>query len=256
MAYSHLPMRNPRAVARDIPGISDSLFPRLTAGIVAGLNSKLRPCEGVESVPIEMLYSSTIERAMLFEIAVARGEQILNGRDNPDWDDCLKIATTRQRRYFDANIPESMADSDTAVAERVANNLAVILRDLWNKRSGTELIHSPAVAGYQWISSSEGDFSIGPELIEVKCTHRKFGVADYRQVLMYWLLSYASSIEHDSLEWTDCIFVNPRLNLVLELPFGEIIRLVAGGRSKVEVLELFSSIVGDYVLKEISEFVW
>lgn len=74
-------------------------------------------------------------------------------------------------------------------------------------------------------------------------------MADYRQILMYWLLSYASSIERDSSEWTSCILLNPRLNYMLDVSFDEIIKLVAGGRSKIQLLELFSSIVGDYGLR-------
>ena len=190
---------------------------------------------------------------MLFEIAVARAEQVLTGRNIPDWGKCLTVATTRQRQYFDAYTPQSLRGIDIIVAEHVASNLVYMLRELQSNRTGSKLILSPFIAGYQWISSTEGDFSIGTQLIEIKCTHRKFSMADYRQVLMYWLLSYASSIEHDSAEWTSCVLLNPRLNYMLDVSFDEIIMLVAGGRSKVRLLELFSGIVGDYGLMAISD---
>jgi hypothetical protein len=61
---------------------------------------------------------------------------------------------------------------------------------------------------------------------------------------MYWLLGYASSVENGTPEWSDGILMNPRLNFIVKLPFDEIIRVIGAGRSKVELLELFSSMVG------------
>ena len=60
-----------------------------------------------------------------------------------------------------------------------------------------------------------------------------------RQILMYWLLYYAASIEHGSDEWSNCVLVNPRLNRLVELSFNEIIGQIAAGRSKIELLEVF-----------------
>ena len=255
MPSSHAPMRDPRTIARDIPGIFELLFPRLTVGIVAGVNSNIRSCDGVGETPLEMVRASALEPAMLFEVAVARAEQVLNGSNITDWNKCLKIATNRQRRYFDAHTPHSLTRTDIIVAEQVAGNLVYMLRNMQKSRSGNELITSPFIAGYQWVSSTEGDFALGTELIEIKCTHRKFSMADYRQVLMYWLLSYASSVERDSSEWTGCTLLNPRLNHMLDVSFDEIISLVSGGRSKVQLLQLFAGIIGDYGLKSVSDLI-
>lgn len=246
--------QDPRSVARDIPGISDLLFPGMTASLVTRLNRNIRECEAIQQIPIEILESSGIDRAMLFEVAFARCQQILDGQGNPNWHDCLEVATNRQKRYFDARVPEVLANGDVALAERVAQNLVRMLCDIQRTNSSHKLIHSPAIAGYEWISSTQGDFSIGAQLIEVKCTRRRFSLADYRQVLMYWLLNYAYSIEQDSDEWTGCVLLNPRLNHLVEISFGNVIGLAAGGRSKVEILELFSSIVGDHGLRAVSDF--
>ena len=102
------------------------------------------------------------------------------------------------------------------------------------------------------MTSTEGNFSVGAKLIEVKCTNRKFGVADYRQILMYWLLGYAASVEHDVREWSSAILLNPRLNHMMEFTFDEFIGLMAAGRSKVELLEMFSFVVGEYGLKAVN----
>jgi len=190
----------------------------------------------------------------IIEIAFARGEQILNGISKANWDDCLSVATGRQRHHFDAQLPDKLLPADTKASEWVASNLVAILHSFQTEAPNYKLIHSPEIAGYQWISSGHGDFSIGSTLIEVKCTGRNFRSADYRQVLMYWLLSYASAIEHDTNEWINITLVNPRRNCVVVLPFDEIIEITAAGKSKVEILELFSSMMGDLALKSLPEF--
>lgn len=108
---------------------------------------------------------------------------------------------------------------------------------------------SPVIPGFQWISQGHGDFSIGDILIEVKCTSKNFSSADYRQLLIYWLLSFSGSIEGKSKEWKSGLLINPRLNKVIEIEFNELINFSAAGRSKLEILELFESIVSDYSSK-------
>jgi hypothetical protein len=132
------------------------------------------------------------------------------------------------------------------VSERVANNLFVALSRVQNV-SKERLLPSPAIPGFHWIASGVGDFAVGTRLIEVKCTRKHFSASDYRQIVMYWLLGYASSVENNQPEWTEGILINPRLNRVVQLSFNEIINVIGAGRSKVELLQLFSSLVGDHV---------
>ena len=120
-------MKDPRTVARDIPGIFDVIFPQLTAGVVAFFNKKAVSFNEVEAIPDELVKASTLKPAMLFEIAFARGEQLLNGKTNADWDDCLKVATQRQRRHFDAKLPDTLLDTDIVVAEWVEETLPICL---------------------------------------------------------------------------------------------------------------------------------
>ena len=230
------------------------MFPQLTSGLVAYLNKRICSCSNVESVPIGLVEASTLNRAMLFEVAFARGQQISNGGTVPDWDNCLEVATSRQRRHFDARLPGSLQEADITVAEWVGHNLAHMLNQIQASNSDCALIHSPPIRGYQWIASSEGDFSIGTKLIEVKCTNKNFGAADFRQVVMYWLLSYAATVENDASEWSSCMLLNPRLNHILEFTFDEIIGYIAAGRSKVELVKMFSFVVGEYGLREMGDF--
>lgn len=254
MVYSRLPMKDPRTVARDIPGIFDIIFPQLSSGAVAYFNKNSVASTDLQGIQDEDVKKSNLKRAMLFEIANVRGEQILNGHKVANWDECLQIATERQSRHYNVTIPEALTVSDIFVAEGVGQNLVLMLNEINIENLEPGIVYSPEIYGYQWITSSVGDFAVSDKLIEVKCTSRNFGSADYRQVLMYWLLSYAAALSHDKQEWKTVALINPRLNHKVELSFDEIIRVTSAGKTKVQILELFSSIVGDYALKSLPEF--
>ncbi|MDV4157296.1 hypothetical protein R1480_22965, partial [Rhizobium brockwellii] len=106
MSLSRFPVRDPRTVARDIPGVLDVLFPRLSGGLVSSLNKKMFAFAGVEPVPDELVDKSRLQKAMLFELSMARAESLLSGDREPSWDHCLQLASTRQRRHYDAKVPD------------------------------------------------------------------------------------------------------------------------------------------------------
>jgi hypothetical protein len=247
MANKRLPANDPRTVARDIPGIFDALFPQLSPGVVAHFNRQSRAIAGCERLPEQLIAASTLTRAMLFEVAVAASEQLLLGRATIEWSETLSVAVSRQRRHFDAQIPASLSSNDMIVAGRVAQNLTVALRQLEAENGQHRLVLSPVIPGFQWIASGVGDFAVGTRLVEVKCTSKHFSAADYRQIVMYWMLGYASSVESETPEWSEGVLVNPRLNREVRLPFNEIINVIGAGRSKVDLLQLFSSMVGDHM---------
>jgi len=249
MPIDRRPAKDPRTVARDIPGIFDTMFPQLTPSLVAHFNSKIISFSDCKSVPDDLVQASGLNRAMLFEVAFARGEQIIAGIEKADWNACLNTALKRQRKYFDAKLPETLLEADKKVAECVARNLAIMLKYIQERANINPLVRSPKIPGYQWITSGYGDFSLGTKIIEVKCTNKKFSASDYRQIVMYWLLSYASSIERETPEWTDGILINPRLNYIFEFSFDDMLAVIGAGRSKLELLELFSSIVSEHSLR-------
>ena len=247
-------MKDPRTVAVDNPGVFDSIFPQLTAGVSAYFNKNRVTYSELEAIPLDVVQESSLKRTMLFEIAYARGEQILKGEEKEGWEVCLELAIARQARHYDVTTPEKVTEKDYAIADHCGRNLASMLNSIKSNKSASQVIHAPEISGFQWISSSVGDFAITDNLIEVKCTSRNFGSADYRQVLMYWILSYAASIANGTPEWKTAILLNPRLNHQVELPFDEIIRVTSAGKTKVEILELFTSMVGDYALKALPGF--
>lgn len=233
-------------MARDIPGLFDALFPQLVPGVVAHFNRTAQSVDGCIPLPQELVTASSLQRAMLFEVAVAAGDQLVTHNVPIGWDSCLEIAVIRQRRHFDAKLPTSLSSADKAAALLVGTNLSKMLYSIRRTFGDVGLVHSPKIPGYRWISSGVGDYSLGTRLIEVKCTNKHFSSSDYRQVMMYWLLSYASAVENEMPEWSSGILLNPRLNLVVTLSFDEMISAISAGRSKVDLLELFSSMVGGH----------
>jgi hypothetical protein len=244
MALRRLALRDPRTVARDIPGVLDILFPHLTGGLVAFLNRGMFSFAEITPVPDELVERSYLQRAMLFELAIAQAEIILDGNGEPSWDDCLRVSTDRQRRYYDAKVPVQLDQCDMDVASHAANNLIAMLMSVQSQYPNMQLQRSPVIPGLGWIASGVGDFSLGSILIEVKHTDRNFVSGDFRQVLMYWLLKYSASIEQTDAVWSDCLLLNPRRNSGLLVNFDYLLRSASPGSSRVELFELLRSIVG------------
>lgn len=246
MTFKRMPAKDPRTIAREIPGIFYVLCPQLLPSIVAHLNRQAKPIPNLNPISEEMINKSNLKPSMLFEISYARAEQLLEGKLEADWNSCIDIAQKRQLRHFDANLPKKIEDIDLYVAAAVADNLVSSLNFL-SKNNCWALHRSPIIPGYQWITTSYGDFAIGHHLIEVKCTAKKFSSADYRQIIIYWLLSYAASVEDSSYnEWEAGTLLNPRLNLMTTFSFTEILYTVTSCKSKVELLQLFTTIIGEY----------
>jgi hypothetical protein len=244
MALKRLPFRDPRTVARDIPGVLDMLFPRLSGGLVASLNRIAFSFPDIEPISNELVGQTQLQKAMLFELAVARAEQILAGIQEPEWEACIEIAAKRQSRHFDAKVPGEITEGDKSVAEQAAQNLINLLHSVQEQHPGRKLEASPVIPGMGWIASGTGDFSLGEILIEVKHTSRNYGAGDFRQVLMYWILKYADAIERDAGIWSECLLLNPRRNSALLINFDTLLEAASANSNRVELCELLRSIVG------------
>jgi hypothetical protein len=232
---------DPRSVAREIPGIFDEVFPQLTPGIVAHFNSGAVGFE-IKEVPGALLAMSKLQRAMLFELGYSVGERLLTDAAI-DWDECIDATLRRQQAFFDAKLPEKIELHDKTLATIVGGNLAAELRAMSAKR-GQPLAMRPAIPGLEWIASAQGDFSVGRALIEVKCTAKRFSASDYRQVAIYWLLSYAAAIEGRGEEWQEFVLLNPRSGVAVSMRFAPFLSAIGSGRTKVDILQLFQSLVG------------
>lgn len=232
---------DPRTVARDIPGIFDEVFPQLTPGIVAHFNSGAAKFQ-VQELPPDLLSQSKLQRAMLFELGYTVGEHLLFGSEI-DWSKCFEMTLKRQRVFFDAKLPAQFDPADQALAEIVGRNLSMTLEGMSREAALPVVLH-PRIPGLEWISSGYGDFALGQTLVEVKCTAKRFSSADYRQVAIYWLLSYAAEIEGRGEEWREFVLVNPRRGEKVSLRFDDFLSAISSGRAKVDIFQLFQSLVG------------
>lgn len=198
----------------------------------------------ISPVPDEMIDKSRLQKAMMFELSMARAESELRDGAVASWDECLAVASKRQRRHFDARIPEKLESDDILVADHAACNLVAMLNSIQTQHPSTILEYAPLIPGLGWVASGNGDFAIGSTLIEVKHIERNFGAADFRQVLMYWLLRYAQTIESDTVIWSDVLLLNPRRNAALLVNYNNLIRSASALSNPIELVELLRSVVG------------
>lgn len=237
---------DPRTVARDIPGIFDEIFPQLTPGIVAYFNDHSVDFKH-EKISPDLLEMSRIQRAMLFELGYAVAENLMSSKAI-DWNECFQVALRRQRAFYDAKLPDNISQADKTSAEIIGRNLAGALAER-SQAMNEQLILRPLIPGLEWISTGRGDFAIGRTLIEVKCTNKRFSASDYRQVAIYWLLSYAASVEGHANEWQQFTLLNPRLGFQVTYNFDNFLSVISSGRTKVDILQLFMSLVGSRLVR-------
>lgn len=232
---------DPRTVARDIIGVFEAVFPRLVPGIVMHLNHQYsRAVRDCEPIADEEIKRSKLQRSMLFEIAIVAAEMKYQTRGDFEWEACLEFAAERQQRFYDAEIPHAVQQKDRELVMAISENLLLMLRDLEISKK-EKLVIEPRIPGFGWISNGVGDYAVGDAIVEVKCTRKRFTSADFRQVAIYWLLSYINHLEKGSKAWETCILLNPRKNVIVEIPLNELISLISGGRSTIEVVQSFSA---------------
>jgi hypothetical protein len=231
---------DPRTVARDIPGVFDAIFPQLTPGVVAHFNREAAYKE-IEPIDSSLIAASGLQAAMLAELSFALAEAELLGK-REDWDSCLHSAVGRQRRYYDAVIPAVLTDEDKDAASALARNLVIMVEQMAADIGRAHRL-APRIPGFQWIATGAGDLAIGSVLLEVKFGSRKFSSADYRQVVIYWLLMYLNSLETDSPVWSEFVLLNPRLGRSVRVKIGSFLSLISGGRAMIEIAQSFETLV-------------
>ena len=248
MSRSRITVRDPRNVARDIPGILDMLFPRLSGGFVASLNKSIFSFDGVDPVDSNLIEKSKLQKSVLFELSAVRAERILSGSGSIDWGDCLLSALDRQKRYYDVREPSVLEGVDCEIASQACDNLIKMLRHLETMYSSYPLEIAPRIPGLGWIATGNGDFSVGPLLVEVKHTDRNFISSDYRQVLMYFMLKYARFLEKSEPCWSEVALINPRRGCGVIAKFDLLLKSSLPGVGRVDIISSLTEIVGgDFV---------
>jgi hypothetical protein len=90
---------------------------------------------------------------------------------------------------------------------------------------------SPRVPGCGVVDAATADLLADCQLIEVKAVKRQFRSADYRQVLTYAAMLYASGQAVDNVT-----LLNPRLGIVVSTPIDSVAAGVCG-QSRVELMQ-------------------
>ena len=228
-----------RTVSRELGGLFETVFPRLVPSIVVHLNKTYsKSVSGCEAIPVELVKESSLQRAMLFEIAITVAEMIRWEREEFDLNVCILRAIQRQRKYYDAKLSETLTDADRKVVFRTADNLNTML-DCVESRQGETIVSEPPIPGFGWISNSVGDYACDTCIVEVKCSGRPFSSADYRQVTIYWLLAYLQALESQTVHWDRFALLNPRRNVMVSLEFRDLLTLISGGRTRLEIVQAF-----------------
>lgn len=249
MSRSRIPIRDPRSVSRDIPGILDMIFPRLSGGFVASLNKGIFSFGGVDPISSNLIEKSKIQKSILFELSTVRAERILSGRGSMDWGDCLLSALDRQKRYYDVREPSVLESVDCEIASQACDNLIKMVRHLESMYSNYPLEIAPRIPGLGWIATGNGDFSVGPLLVEVKHTDRNFISSDYRQVLMYLMLKYARFLEKNEPCWNEVALINPRRGCGVIAKFDLLLKSSLPEVGRVGIISSLAEIVGRNFMK-------
>lgn len=239
MATKRFHAADARTVSRELGGLFESVFPRLVPSIVVHLNRTYsKSLSGCNAIPDELVKESNLQRAMLFEIAVAVAEMVRWEREEFNLNVCISKAIQRQRKYYDAKLSETLTEVDKKVVFLTANNLNTML-DCVESMQGMTVVSEPPIPGFGWISNSVGDYACDTCIVEVKCSGRPFSSADYRQVTIYWLLSYLEALESQTRQWDRFSLLNPRMNVMVNLEFQDLLTLISGGRTRLEIVQAF-----------------
>lgn len=233
--------RDPRNLAREVPGILGLIFPRLNNIIVKNLNKKTIKINNLECLE-SLTKISDMSHAMLFEISMCYAVDILDSGNNANFNKSVERAISKQRKYYDAQIPNNITDNDIKIIKLSASNLLKMIKYIKKENENCDLKSNPIIPGFGWINNAKGDFYNENILVEVKHTNSNFRAKDYRQVLMYYLLKYSNAIKKNENIWKECILINPRKNLYLSINFSELIYLLSGS-DELEAYNLFRVII-------------
>ena len=239
MAARTFQLSDARTVSRELGGLFEAVFPRLIPSIVMYLNRTYSESSGERKlIPTELVKRSSLQKAMLFEIAIAVTEMTRWESEEFDLDVCISRAIQRQRKHYDARLSKTLTDVDRKIVFWTAENLNAML-DRVESMHGSAVVAEPRIPGFGWIANSIGDYACGDCIVEVKCSGRPFSSADYRQVTIYWLLSYMQSLEGQAGHWENMSLLNPRMNVMVNLKYQDLLALISGGRNTVEIVQAF-----------------
>lgn len=142
---------------------------------------------------------------------------------------CIKNAISHisTLRQFSRNPPKPPNSNGLEEAYKLAERLSIFFDSL----SPTHIYGSPAFSGCGLVERCFGDVICDSTLFEIKAGDRGFRSADFRQLLCYCALNYASK----TYEISEVCLLNPRSGLYVRTELERLCRRLSG-RTSMEVL--------------------
>ncbi|MFA6008032.1 MAG: hypothetical protein WCW53_14460 [Syntrophales bacterium] len=230
-----------RAFAASFPDFWQELLPLLTPSCVHLLNvgheEHLRSSSHQELEPVEDSHE-TREVAIVSEfafhlarLAFSHGYSIHDAFNNDSVKNEAQIAAFNLINRYEGRIV--LPDGSLNAAELEEGlQLAIRYETFASTQGGTKnfIFHSP-IKGCGFLSGCAADIMIGDYLVEVKTVKRTLAGKDIRQLVVYLALG---SVSHHA-PWQYAGFFNPRRSTFHKFRVDELISLMSGGKSAVDV---------------------
>lgn len=234
-------MISERSFAASFPGFWQELLPLLTPSCVhllnAGHEKHLRDANGLELDPVDT-NDETRDAAIVSEFAyrLAREAFTRELSVSEAFDDrCLQsaaeaVAVDLITRYEGRNV---LPDSTLNAAELDEGlQLASRYESFASVQGGREqCVFQTPIKGCGFLHACATDLVIGDYLVEVKTVKRTLAGKDIRQLVVYLALSSISQ----ATAWQYAGFFNPRRSTYHRFQVHELIDLMSGGKSVVDV---------------------
>lgn len=137
-----------------------------------------------------------------------------------------------KKRFSDTTLNPAEIDEGIELAQRYE----AFAR---NESQSGQVKFSISVPGAGFLQACRADMALRDYLVEVKTVKRSLAGKDIRQLVVYLALSAASS----GAIWTHAGFLNPRRSTYHKFRTTELIEIMSGGKSVVDVFGEFSDFV-------------
>lgn len=159
--------------------------------------------------------------------------------DNQMINEAYRRATTFLTRYQQDDYGTTFNNYEIVESLKIAKQYGYFFEHL--KMNSSKIIFRPKLKGSGFLGSCTADLLVDDTLYEIKTVTRNISGKDIRQILIYLFLQSMSSID----TWKYGGFFNPRKAEHYRFYVDNLIQKISGGRSKVEVFDLFRNFLGE-----------
>jgi hypothetical protein len=230
-------MISERQLAKGFRELWDEVLPMLTPHFIRVFNEAYRRDIGddASAVPSGRDTDPTVVAEFGFHVARLvheRGESF----DNVAHNDALLFDAERIALSLIASYEKQKCIPPSAIPQEARSEGLLLVRNyrvFLAKHQPDDIEFSPSIQGSGFIDSCNADISVGKTLLEVKTVERNIASKDFRQLLVYLALQYATG----DRRWSCAGFLNPRRGLVYEFSVDKIVPIISGGRLVSDVFQ-------------------